>query len=185
MYGFEHIGQKIKGVRICAPFPKTKSTLAVLFLFMNRHFEPARAIKYAKSIENLYNTKSDVDKKQWFYKAINYCVNKKIFVEKNGEFTPDACITRGEFCRIINAYINGHCDMKKISKKLQKINCNNMPFIDVLKGEKIYEDILICYALDIINGVDDIHFMPNGLLSRAHLCQMIYKLIKIIEDIEG
>jgi hypothetical protein len=128
---------------------------------------------------------SDVNKKQWFYKAINYCVNKKIFLEKNGEFAPDACVTRGEFCRIVHAYINGHCDTKKISKELAKIKCNSMPFIDVLKGEKIYEDILVCYALGIINGIDDTHFMPNGLLSRAHLCQMIYKLIKIIEEIEA
>lgn len=128
---------------------------------------------------------SDVDKNQWFYKAINYCVNKQIFIEKNGEFYPDGGITRGEFCRVVNAYINGHCETNKISNQVKKTNCNSMPFIDVLKGEKIYEDILVCYALGIINGIDETHFAPNGTLTRAQLCQMIYKLIKIIEEVEG
>lgn len=127
----------------------------------------------------------DVSKSQWFYDAVNYCVNKKIFVENIGEFEPEGCITRSEFCRIINAYIKAHCDTKKINKKLTQVQCNKLPFVDILKGEKLYEDILVCYALGIIKGVDNTHFMPNELLSRAHLCQMIYNLIKIIEDIEA
>lgn len=171
----------------------------------NTHFAPDSVLTKAQVSQALYNLAkkhsdfngkkfvdlkdiiafSDVDKRQWFYKAINYCVNKNIFVEKTGEFCPDVCITRGEFCRAVHAYINGHCDSKKISDKLKKINCNTMPFIDVLKGEKMYEDILICYALGIINGIDETHFAPNEILNRAQLCQIIYKIIKIIEEVEG
>jgi len=128
---------------------------------------------------------TDVIKNQWFYDAINYCVGKNIFQEKIGEFKPDNYVTRSEFCRIINAYINSHCDVKKMSNKLKKINCTRIPFTDVLKDEELYNDILKCYALGIINGVDETHFEPNGTLTRAQLCQMIYNLIKIIEEVEG
>ena len=169
------------------------------------HFEPDGVLTKAQVAQALYKTAikhsdfngvvfkdvsntinfTDVNTTQWFYKAINYGVKKKMFLNNTTIFNPNSYVTREEFCRIIKAYIDAHCNTTKITNKLKKISINNLPFKDVLIQNENYNAILVCYKLGIINGIDETHFAPQSTLTRAQLCQVIYNLIKVIEEVEA
>ena len=123
----------------------------------------------------------DVKSEQWFYNAVKYCVRKGLILAEGNLFNPNSDLSRSEFCGIVYAFVMKHCKSTKIT------NCNmvEMPFSDVEKTDKNYNAINACYSLELINGVDETHFEPNGTLNRGHLCQIIYKLIKAIEEYEA
>lgn len=126
---------------------------------------------------------NDVSPGEWFYRAINYCTYKGVFDEKSDAFKPDDSISRSEFCNVFYAFLKTHCTENRMNKILFA-DSQDVPFIDVSKSDKGYEAIAKCYAMGIINGVSETEFKPDESLTRAHLCQMVYKSIKLLEEYE-
>ena len=128
---------------------------------------------------------SDVTPDKWFYKAVNYCVKSKLFDKTQKEFRPDEALSRSEFCRVIFEFMNAHSTMIRFEKLLEKSSSDvKVKFDDVAEGNENYESIVRCYNLGLINGVSETEFMPDSSLTRAHLCQIIYKAIKLLEEYE-
>lgn len=123
----------------------------------------------------------DVEEDQWFYKAVNYAVSKDLFGDVGKVFNPDGTLNRGDFCGVIWCFIRSHCYSKEL---LEPIGDGEM-FGDVFTDDANYEAIVNCFNLCLINGVSDFCFMPGASLSRAQMCQIIYKLIKLIEEYEA
>ena len=127
----------------------------------------------------------DVTPEKWFYKAVNYCVSKGIFNKTGSLFSPDETLSRSEFCKVIFEFMRIHATGKKykeiLAYDMEKIAVD---FEDVSKYDEDYEAIMHCYHLGLINGVTATKFMPNNSLTRAHLCQIIYKSIKLLEEYE-
>lgn len=126
----------------------------------------------------------DVTSDKWFYNAINYCVSKGIFKRAN-VFNPDSSLRRGDFCRVIYEFLKAHATENKFKKVILEDVANiAVSFEDVSKYDEDYEAIMHCYHLGLINGVSERKFMPDASLTRAHLCQIIYKAIKLLEEYE-
>jgi len=165
------------------------------------HFMPAKLLTRAQICQVLYklaqkyaniNGKefvdvktnvnyNDVPREHWAYNAVKYCYGKKVYVVYGVNFMPDETLRRDEFCGIICNFVKEHCS----AKKLKNIETKDISFVDVDKNNVYYDAICKCYSLGLINGVDETHFAPETCLTRAHLCQIIYKLIKVIEDYEA
>ena len=128
---------------------------------------------------------NDVTPDKWFYKAVNYCAKLKLFDNTQKEFRPDEALSRGEFCRVIFEFMNAHSTMTRFAKLLEKsISDIEVRFNDVAENNENYESIVRCYNLGLINGVGETEFMPEASLTRAHLCQIVYKVIKLLEEYE-
>lgn len=125
----------------------------------------------------------DVTPDKWFYRAINYCTYKNLFNKKEIFFNPDSPLTRGEFCEIVYRFLEKHAAINRLKNRI-KDSVKELPFIDVPKFNENYKAILACYSLELINGIDDNHFVPESNLTRAHLCQIVYKIIKLLEEYE-
>ena len=171
----------------------------------NTHFAPDSELTRAHIAQALYNYAqkwsvfngkefidanttikfADVTPDKWFYKAVNYCVSKGIFSKTGSLFSPDETLTRGEFCKVIFEFIRAHATCRRykemLSCDIEKIAVN---FKDVSKYDEDYEAIMRCYYLGLINGVTATEFMPDNSLTRAHLCQIIFKSIKLLEEYE-
>ncbi|WP_249313875.1 S-layer homology domain-containing protein [Congzhengia minquanensis] len=65
---------------------------------------------------------------------------------------------------------------------LDEKNSPVFPFTDVADEHWGSKAIRRCYGAGIINGIDATHFNPEGVLTRAQICQTLYKLaIKFTE----
>ena len=165
------------------------------------HFEPEAVLTRAQICQALYKlgikfteasgdifedpytlvTYDDVMPEHWFYKAVRFCTAKSIMHEKqDNSFCPDEALSRAEFCSCIWNFIQFICKSDDMLKP-EKVK---MPFKDVLETDKCFHEIQNCYALGIINGIEEDQFCPEGLLNRAQLCQIIYKSIHLIETVE-
>lgn len=126
----------------------------------------------------------DVTSDKWFYKAINYCVSKGLFNKSSNSFNPDGSLRRGDFCKVIFDFMKTHAVESRFKKALLE-NVGSIPFEDVSKDDINYDAVTRCYSLGLINGVSETKFMPDASLTRAHLCQIVYKAIKLLEEYEA
>lgn len=128
-----------------------------------------------KTFEETKYNRCRLDEKLWYYKAMNYCYWKGII---SNVADADKPLSRADFCDIIIAFIETHCKSKKI------LNCTELPmsFKDVNEDD---EPISKCFSLQLINGIDENTFDPEGHLLRGQMCQIIYKLIRLIEKYEA
>lgn len=125
------------------------------------------------------NEYKDVNAVQWYSEACGYCSSKEIFADIAGaEFFPDKPILRGEFSNVVCRFIGTHC------KKILPGDVTLMTFSDVGREDAYYIDIVDCCSLGLVNGMGDGTFKPDGNLTRSQLCQVLYKLIKLIEERE-
>jgi hypothetical protein len=153
----------------------TKAQICQVIYKLAKKYAAINGEKFVDIMETLRC--HDVSNEHWAYKAINYCCAKKIIEESKDFFCPDKALTRAEFCGIIDSFIKEHCPSKDIQ-------LTNPSFVDIENNYYI-ENIKRCYSIGLINGEDEMHFSPDKTLNRGHLCQIIYKLIKFIEDTEA
>lgn len=125
----------------------------------------------------------DVTPDKWYYNAVNYCVSKGLFNTSTTCFNPDSSLRRGDFCKVIYTFLVTHATQNRF-KRLLASEVANTPFTDVLCSDINYSAITYCYGLSLINGVSETRFMPESSLTRAHLCQIVYKAIKLLEEYE-
>lgn len=81
---------------------------------------------------------------------------------------------------------DGICEVKYKTLRraylmLDAKNTNAFPFVDVSENHWAKEAILHCYNAGLINGMDETHFAPDEPLTRAQMCQILYKYIKKTE----
>ena len=164
----------IKGVDDTHFAPESDLTLAQIAQIIYNLAKAVAAFKNEKFIDTKYD-QCKLDKDLWYYKAMNYCYWKDIIVDLSN---PDGTITRAEFCDIISSFIETHC----FSKAIAKCTILPMSFEDV---EQTDTAIAKCFSLQLINGFDEKTFKPEDTLLRGQTCQIIYKLIKLIEMYEG
>lgn len=103
--------------------------------------------------------------------AIEVLASKGIINGKTQtEFKPNDNLTRAEFMTILTRAFS-----------LNKTFNDN--FIDVKSDKYYYNSVGITKSLGIINGVDEKHFNPNGLLTKEHV-EIITNKLKNIEKID-
>lgn len=73
-------------------------------------------------------------------------------------------------------------ELKRAYLLLDAKNTPPFPFVDVADGHWANKAIKRCFGAGIINGIDETHFEPESVLTRAQICQVLYKLgIKFTE----
>lgn len=73
-------------------------------------------------------------------------------------------------------------DLKRAYLLLDEKNTPPFPFADVPEEHWASKAIKRCFGAGLINGIDQAHFAPEGVLTRAQICQVLYKLgIKFTE----
>lgn len=102
-------------------------------------------------------------------------------------------ITRGEFCKIITAYVGKQLQNKEIfgdlsAAQIQTIMSSNMygakiPFVS--EQGKMTSDIIFAYVNGIVNGKDSNYFDVDGLITRQDAACMIYRTISYLHSISN
>lgn len=114
-------------------------------------------------------TFNDVDSKMYYAKPIAWAAEKGIVGGiGNGEFAPDKEITREEMAVILYRYVKAY----NISKN------HTAQQLEMLSDEKeisswAVEAIEFMRKAEILNGMGDNKFAPNGTATRAQVAQMI------------
>ncbi len=109
---------------------------------------------------------SDVGKKAWYYNAVTYVVNQKLFAGSNGKFNPDGDMTRGMFVSML--------------ARLAGVNVNNnvaTKFSDVKKGQWYTGAVKWASDNGIVTGAGG-RFMPNDPITREQICTIFVTYAK-------
>lgn len=108
---------------------------------------------------------ADVSVDKWYHEAIHACTSAGYFRGVTPtSFAPNAKMTRAMFVTVMYR-MAGEPDVSGLS----------MPFTDVAAGSWSHDAIVWAYNEGITNGVSDVLFKPNDLISRAQLVTMLYR----------
>lgn len=108
---------------------------------------------------------ADVSVDKWYHEAIHACTSAGYFRGVTPtSFAPNAKMTRAMFVTVMYR-MAGEPDVSGMS----------MPFTDVAAGSWAHNAIVWAYNEGITNGVSDVLFKPNDLISRAQLVTMLYR----------
>lgn len=125
---------------------------------------------YAESPKTVAN---DVRASHGYYKDINLVVQAGfIKLDKNGNFNPNAEMTRGDMALALYKAYN-------LEKK--GFNKNAANFSDV-KDKTLMEVTSILYDSKITTGYENNTFKPNEGLSRAHYTVFMYRASKALKE---
>lgn len=152
----------------------------------NKKFNPNDAItraEYLKLViealgmadETAESDLTDVSKEDWFYKYVASAQSAGIvFGNGNGEFNPNASITREDMAVIaIRAMDKAGIEIKAAAD--EKFSD------DESMSDYAKTSIYSLKGMGIINGVGDNRFNPLGNATRAETAKMIYELIKAVK----
>lgn len=111
------------------------------------------------------NAFSDVKASEWYTKAITFLKNKNILNGyENGEFRPNAPVTRAEMATMVSRYDSLKSD-------------SNNPFNDVSNEHWAYSYIVSASANNWIKGYPDSSFKPNGFATRAETATLVNRVL--------
>lgn len=100
-------------------------------------------------------------------KAIEELASRKIINGKTeNDFEPDATMTRAEFATII---VRGLGLPTKAAAS----------FSDVARKDWFYDYVSTAYAYEIVKGVSDTEFNPNGIITREEAAAMVARAAKL------
>ena len=114
-------------------------------------------------------TFKDINKKAWYYDAVSYAVNNKLFEGSNGKFDPDGDMTRGMFVSVL-ARMAGVETNNKVKTK----------FSDVKKGQWYTGAVKWASENGIVTGSGG-KFMPNDPITREQICTVIVTYAKYMK----
>lgn len=124
--------------------------------------------KYTVMLSN----KSFVDVNQHYAKKeINIMLRKGI-IPGDKKFIPTQRLTRGEFCSWLTKAFN-----LQVPKAL-------LPFEDVPVDHIYYNDIAAAYEKELIHGVDDVTFDPEGYITRQEIAALMTRAMERYKDYE-
>lgn len=146
--------------------------------------------------EELQPPFEDVNKTDWFYKAIKnmYFANLMKGVD-NTHFEPTRNIIRAEMAALIHRIVVMVEERVNLLIKVAKekgtlsrdfkipsllVENRNLPFTDIDSKAWYYEDIKAIYSLNLIKGVSDTLFAPEDNLTRAELATLCIRLYFLI-----
>lgn len=119
---------------------------------------------------------ADVDKKAWYYDYV--CAAESVGIIEGEYLNPTKPISRLEMAKMVTKayeyYTN--CNISQIAKK------STDKFTDIANlsiQDKDY--VKAAYKLEIINGMTETIFAPEGKATRAQAATMIFRLLKTIE----
>lgn len=76
-------------------------------------------------------------------------------------------------------------DLKYAILLLDEKNSPDFPFNDVPDEHWASKSIRRCFGAGFINGISEKEFSPEGVLTRAQVCQAIYKMAQKLTEAEG
>lgn len=114
----------------------------------------------------------DVSKNDWFYDAVDYAVTKGLFEGTNDNtFSPEAPMTRAMFVTVLSRKSNVTIDYQA-----------DMKFTDVPRGQWYSNAIAWAAYFDIVSGVSDTQFNPNGFVTREQMATILYRYAQKTEN---
>ncbi len=121
------------------------------------HFSKYTVMKSNKSFSDVNNS--------WAKKEINVMLRKGI-IDDVGQFLPSKSTTREEF----TAWLVRIYGLEGSRSKL--------PFTDITKSNKYYNDIAIAYEKGLIKGKTDKLFDPKGTMSRQEIATVLTRAME-------
>ena len=107
---------------------------------------------------------TDLSQVEWAREAINYLADYGVIHDDNGAVNPKRYVTRQEFTELIVGAFGVYDSTAE---------CR---FTDVSKSSFYYPYIASAYRLGIINGISEIEFGTQQLLSRQDMATIIFRM---------
>lgn len=114
------------------------------------------------------NEMNDVSSGQWYYNAVNYCLEKE-YMRGVGidRFMPEGIVTRAQMAQtLFNRAEDNSVDMERNK------------FTDVPLSQWYAPPIIWCQQQNVINGTSATTFSPNANVTREQVCVMVYNFYK-------
>lgn len=104
---------------------------------------------------------SDVQKEHWAFDYVEklYALGA-VKGDENGNFNPDAKITRAEFVKLLVEILNLD-------------NMGDISFYDVNENDWYYKYVNIAYTNGLVNGVSETNFYPDAQITREDMALII------------
>ena len=107
----------------------------------------------------------DLDDVPWAQTAINALTMRGIISgTSDTTYSPQNNIRRADFVMLLVKLLSIEADITD-------------NFDDVIEGSYYYEEVSRAKSLDIISGIDDTHFNPEGYISRQDMMTMTYRAL--------
>lgn len=117
---------------------------------------------------NLFSTAAVVPPKTEYKDAVSFVTGEKIMTgDENGDLMLDKTITRAEMAKMIVLACSGNDFDRDIE------GVKNMAFNDVSKSDWAFDYINKAYKANIINGMGDNIFDPEGNITQAQAIKMM------------
>lgn len=106
---------------------------------------------------------SDVAENAWYYDAVEYVYENGIMSGTGGgNFSPDTELTRAQLCQLLY-------NMEGLP------TAEGSTFIDVTKGAWYYDAVSWAASHDIVGGVGNHQFNPDGSVTREQTAAILYR----------
>ena len=111
---------------------------------------------------------SDVnDPGEYYYKAVLWAVEQGITRGSSlTTFSPDAPVTRGMVVTFLHRAAGGQAPVSSVS-----------PFVDVASDQYYAQSVQWAVEQQITNGMDDTHFAPDLICTRAQIVTFLYRFM--------
>lgn len=117
---------------------------------------------------------TDVGSGSWYYKYVDYVTDKGYFAGTSAdEFSPDATMTRAMFVTVL-AKLDG-----------QKVDNRYTAYADVPAGSWYAGSVKWAADNNIVSGVGDGRFNPDGEITREQMCAIMNRFIEYYSDKTG
>lgn len=122
---------------------------------------------YAKWEEEYKNPFVDVKRSQWFYDAIKFANQNKIFNGMSSTtFEPDTAMTRAMFVTVLYRLV-GEPEVNGESK-----------FVDVVEGSYYEKAVIWAEKYGIVKGISDTEFAPDVEITREQMSAIMHRFAK-------
>ena len=114
--------------------------------------------------ETWKNPFTDVDEDDWYYESVKFANENKLFNGvSNTEFGPNVSMTRAMLVTVLYRLEGEPATNKSI------------PFADVDMSSYYASAVIWAKQNNIVNGIDDTNFAPNGEITREQLATILYR----------
>lgn len=125
--------------------------------------KPDENVDDIKKDEFNENTFSDVSASDWYYSAVKYVYENKLFNGTDRGFEPENFMTRAMLVTVLH-----RLDSSKETK-----NCSD--FLDVPKDAWYTKSVNWALDNDIVNGISEKSFAPDSEITREQLAVILYR----------
>lgn len=151
-------------------------------------FQPQRGVTRAEFVQMMvnmlgypavtgYSGRFTLDAGAWYYPAVTCAdANGLLTGFDEGDFRPNALITREEMASVLSRVISG----KNIMMTMEWIDLETV-FVDYAKiDERYLPDVQIAFKLGLMKGVSPSQFDPKGPTTRAQAATVMQNLMSVL-----